>query len=223
MEYGTANSLPVYPSPSSPDNHNSTWLTTTKATDHVFSTPANDPYASPTPYTPDHAYPAYPQSPSIRNDHNMHPAIAIPTQIPPSIGPTRITRRQARAQSTLHLGIRRDHPPSSATHHDSEEVCLVFYVFFYFSVLDPSHSPRTSCPLPVPFLARRHPSAPPTRPATNSHTIAAPPIPSPPPCPSHPRAISRPPSLALPSPSIPLTPDLHLLTPRLIRAPLLPP
>ena len=126
-QYGAANPLPVYPP--SPDNHNpgpsqSSWLAAAHAkspTEQVFSTHDNDPY-SPTPYTPDHPYTTYPQSPSVRNDENMHPAaITIPPQIPPSIGPTRITRRQARAQSTLHLGIRRDRPPS-ATHHDSEEV-----------------------------------------------------------------------------------------------------
>ncbi|KAN0087445.1 hypothetical protein V8E55_006066 [Tylopilus felleus] len=129
-QYASAtNTLPVYPS--SPDNHNSApsqpppWLAAAQAkspsTDQVFSAADNDPYASPTAYTPDHPYSAYPQSPSVRNDENMHPALSIAPQIPPSIGPTRITRRQARAQSTLHLGIRRDRPPS-ATHHDSEEV-----------------------------------------------------------------------------------------------------
>ncbi|KAF8443075.1 hypothetical protein L210DRAFT_3156836 [Boletus edulis BED1] len=167
-QYGTANPLPVYPS--SPDNHNpgpsqnpAPWLTAVHAkspTEQVFSTPDNDPYASPTAYAPDHPYSAYPQSPSVRNDENMHPALSIPPQIASSIGPTRITRRQARAQSTLHLGIRRDRPPS-ATHHDSEETT-------YF--MSPASA---SLALPTP-----------------------------------------------PSPSTLHTLDRHLLTPRLIRAPL---
>ncbi|KAF9242582.1 hypothetical protein BU15DRAFT_72698 [Melanogaster broomeanus] len=68
-------------------------------------------------------YPNYPQSPGIRNDENVHAAaeMSMTTQIPGSIGPSRSTRRQARAQSTLHLGIRRDHPSQSGGQSRQQE------------------------------------------------------------------------------------------------------
>ena len=210
-QYNTASPLPVY-TPSA-DTHSPApqpWLAAKSPAD-PFSTPDTDPYASPAPYTPDHPYPAYPQSPSIRNDENMHP-IAIP----PSIGPTRITRRQAR--STLHLGIRRDRPP-----HDSDEVRLLF--FLPLSMLDPLTSPPTSCPPPVPSPAHRPPSAPQTLRATTSPQTAPTPSPPPAPCPSLLPATSRHPCPARPtrpSPSIPPTRDRRPPTPRPIRAPLLP-
>jgi len=58
------------------------------------------------------SYSNYSQPSAIRADDNgNHSApIGLTSQIPSSIGPARLTRRQTRAQSTLQLGLRRDRP-----------------------------------------------------------------------------------------------------------------
>ncbi|KAI6044816.1 hypothetical protein EDC04DRAFT_264388 [Pisolithus marmoratus] len=55
---------------------------------------------------------AYPQSPSVRTTDEAHPlaGMNLASQVSGSIGPDRVTRRQTRTHSSLHLGIRRDRP-----------------------------------------------------------------------------------------------------------------
>lgn len=63
---------------------------------------------------PNDSYSNYSQPSNIRpeDDGNHSATIALSPQISGSIGPSRLTRRQTRAQSTLHLGLRRDRPPA---------------------------------------------------------------------------------------------------------------
>lgn len=72
-------------------------------------------------------YSNFPQSPSVRTTDEAHsvPGMGLPTQVSGSIGPDRVTRRQTRTHSSLHLGIRRDRPPQpdvQTGQPDNEEV-----------------------------------------------------------------------------------------------------
>lgn len=74
------------------------------------------------------SYSNYSQPSAIRaeDDANQSAPIGLTSQIPSSIGPARLTRRQTRAQSTLQLGLRRDRQsvPSSTQSdlHAADEV-----------------------------------------------------------------------------------------------------
>lgn len=64
------------------------------------------------------SYSPYPQASAIRAEHdgNQSASISLTSQIPSSIGPARLTRRQTRAQSsTLQLGLRRERPSASSS------------------------------------------------------------------------------------------------------------
>lgn len=73
----------------------------------------------------------YPQSPSVRTTDEAHSlaGMNLASQVSGSVGPDRVTRRQARTHSSLHLGIRRDRPPQADVQngqHDGDEQSTYF-------------------------------------------------------------------------------------------------
>lgn len=143
-------SSPVYPVVERPTDH-----------ENYVSSPASASYAS---LQPADQYSPYPQSPGVRANEEAHSvaAMALPTQVPGGVGPDRVGRRQTRAHSSLHIGLRRDRPSQSdiqVARQDSDDVSffmpperpssvLVQQPTYYMSPASAISRPQTpaSCP-----------------------------------------------------------------------------
>jgi hypothetical protein len=126
---------------------------------------------------PNDSYSNYSQPSNIRpeDDGNHSATIALSPQISGSIGPSRLTRRQTRAQSTLHLGLRRDRPPAPSNVqsdlHGADEVRHKSYFAHHFILLITSFtSLPTTCHQGAPCRALRHLQAVATQIATSCLT-----------------------------------------------------